>query len=101
MAKAVVVSWPTESQVLVNGSMYTQYQVKLSGDNEHSALVPLGMTTHRFESVEPGVYIGTVTLLNDDGSLVGPGFESDPTEIFDDATLEVPIAVNIVVEPLA
>jgi hypothetical protein len=100
VAKAVVVNWQVESQVVVNGSLYTQYQVTLVGATGHSMFVPFGTTVARFESIDAGTYMASVALVNDDGSLVGP--DTDPVEfdVVDDATLDVPVMVTVGTEGL-
>lgn len=100
MAKAVVVHWPVESQLVTNGSLYTQYQVSLVGATEQSKFVPFGELMTRFDSVDAGTYMASVELVNDDGSLIGPG--PDPVEfsVIDDAILDVPVMVTVGTEPL-
>jgi hypothetical protein len=100
VAKAVVVTWTTESPVVANGSLYTQYQVTLTGPTEHSMFVPFGTTMARFDSVNAGTYLAEVALVNDDGSLVGPGPDPVEFDVIDDAVREVPVMVTVTTEAI-
>jgi hypothetical protein len=97
MAKPVTVEWTTTSEIIDNGSQYTQYRVSLTGDTTVDAMVPFGTLTHTFPSVDPGAYVAAVELVSDDAALVGPGMVSEAFDVIDDATLDVPSAVTVTV----
>ena len=95
MAKTVTVTWTTTSDLVENGSSYTQYRVSLDGPTVHEMLLPFGTASHTFPVVEPGTYMAAVELVNPDASQVGPGAFSEPFDVIDDATLDVPSAVMV------
>jgi hypothetical protein len=97
MAKDVTVTWTTTSDLVDNGSLYTQYRVSLTGDTAAEAMTPFGRTSHTFPAVEAGSYTAAVDLVSDDGALLGPGMSSAPFEVIDDAQMDVPSAVTVTV----
>lgn len=95
MAKPVTVSWTTTSQLVVNGSRFTQYRVTVSSETtEASVMAPFGATEATVPDVPAGTYVAAVELVNADGSEVGPGMVSDTFDHFDDVDLDVPTRVS-------
>jgi hypothetical protein len=104
MARSLTANYTTAPQLVVDGVKYTMYRVSLRAASAlvMTKMVPFGETKADFVNVPAGTYHVRVELSSAVGLSIGPGFDSEAFVVPDDSvTLEVPIAVNVTVHPLA
>lgn len=105
MARTVTANYTTAPQLVPNGVKFTMYRVSIhqSSDDaiQHQTMVAFTDTKADFTDVAPGLYYAMVALSNADGSELGPSAMSEDFEVpDDDATLEVPVSVDVTVHPM-
>jgi hypothetical protein len=104
MARNVTALYTATPQLVVDGVKYTLYRATirfLDHTVVMSRLIAFADPSADFTSVPAGTYYARVELSHADGLQVGPGADSAPFVVpDDDATLEVPMSVNVVVHPL-
>lgn len=104
MARNTTSNYTTAPQLVTDGVKFTMYRATvrlLDNTVVMGQMVPFGTMLANFTGVPAGDYHARVEVSNADASQVGPGADSAPFNVpSDDATLEVPTAVNVVVHPL-